>query len=142
MSKQTYAAKLRDPRWQRKRLAILNRANFTCEDCGATDKTLNVHHSLYMREQEPWEAADCTLRAVCEDCHKLRAAVEKEAVRKMRVTFALLSRAEIEDLRMEIAQRFLSRLKIRDGFPGPIELAAIKRGELTAAGLPPLPKHP
>lgn len=43
----SYAFKLKDPRWQRKRLEILQRDNFTCQECYATDKELNVHHLIY-----------------------------------------------------------------------------------------------
>jgi len=31
MAKLTYSEKLKDPRWQKKRLEILSRDNFTCE---------------------------------------------------------------------------------------------------------------
>lgn len=66
----TYAEKLRDPRWQRRRLEILNRSNFTCEACGADDQTLNVHHRLYRKGADPWDYADNELQALCEECHE------------------------------------------------------------------------
>ena len=43
----TYKEKLLDPRWQKKRLEILNRDNFTCQCCGDDKKTLNIHHKYY-----------------------------------------------------------------------------------------------
>ena len=63
-----YAQKLRDPRWQRKRLEILSRDDFTCQECKATDKTLHVHHRFYKKGLEPWEY-DKALVTLCEDCH-------------------------------------------------------------------------
>jgi len=42
-----YWQKLQDPRWQRKRLEILNRAEFCCESCGDTESQLQVHHGYY-----------------------------------------------------------------------------------------------
>ena len=67
--KSEYAKKLRDPRWQRKRLEVMNRDEFTCKICGAKDKTLNVHHCFY-DGREPWEYKDISLTTLCEDCHQ------------------------------------------------------------------------
>lgn len=66
----TYSERLKDPRWQRRRLEILNRSNFTCERCEAADKTLHVHHKLYRKGAMPWEYTDAELQALCEDCHE------------------------------------------------------------------------
>ena len=72
MAQKTYSEMLKDPRWQRKRLEILNRSNFTCEDCGAADKTLHVHHKQYRKGALPWEYSDRELAALCEGCHDRR----------------------------------------------------------------------
>jgi 5-methylcytosine-specific restriction endonuclease McrA len=68
-TKKTYSEKLRDPRWQKRRLYILERDDWTCQRCRATDKTLHVHHRWYEPGAEPWEAADGALQTLCEDCH-------------------------------------------------------------------------
>lgn len=65
----TYAEKLKDPRWQKRRLEIMQRDNFTCCDCGETAKTLNVDHRVYRKGLEPWEYDDNDLWTLCEDCH-------------------------------------------------------------------------
>jgi len=65
-----YWKKLRDPRWQKKRLEIMQRANFCCESCGEETQTLNVHHGFYDR-REPWEYPDCSLWCLCEECHEI-----------------------------------------------------------------------
>lgn len=65
-----YAEKLKDPRWQRKRLWVLNRADFTCDNCGDTEQTLNVHHMFYDRNLDPWDYPDYSLHCLCETCHK------------------------------------------------------------------------
>lgn len=67
MASEAYLAKLRDPRWQRKRLEILQRDDWTCQWCTAKDVTLNVHHLRY--EGEPWEVHANSLLTLCEDCH-------------------------------------------------------------------------
>lgn len=66
----SYYEKLKDPRWQKKRLKILERAGFKCEYCGASDKTLHVHHGYYEKWLDPWEYEDSTLWCLCVDCHE------------------------------------------------------------------------
>ena len=51
----TYAEKLRDPRWQRMRLKVFERDDWTCTSCGDSKTTLHVHHKLYEPGKEPWE---------------------------------------------------------------------------------------
>lgn len=64
-----YADQLRDPRWQRKRLEIMERADFTCESCGDEKKTLAVHHRIYLGGRKAWEYENEYLECLCEDCH-------------------------------------------------------------------------
>lgn len=68
--KKTYAEKLRDPRWQKKRLQVLNHAKFRCQLCGSKDRTLHVHHSYYLRGKEPWEYPTGSMVSLCEKCHE------------------------------------------------------------------------
>lgn len=69
-AKVNYAEKLRDPRWQKKRLEIMQRDEFTCRECMAKDKTLNVHHCYYKWGNDPWQYPDASLVTLCENCHK------------------------------------------------------------------------
>lgn len=71
----TYSEKLKDPRWQRKRLEIMERDNFTCTECGDNKNTLNVHHWNYSKE--PWDAKNEDLSTVCRSCHELIEARKK-----------------------------------------------------------------
>lgn len=64
----SYSEKLRDPRWQKKRLEILERDGWKCLECGETAETLHVHH-LFYRGSAPWETPDYGLRTLCESCH-------------------------------------------------------------------------
>ena len=66
----TYSEKLRDPRWQKMRLQIMERDKFTCQKCRSTTKTLNVHHTEYRAGCEPWGYPQGLLVTLCEDCHK------------------------------------------------------------------------
>lgn len=74
----TYAEKLLDPRWQKRRLEILQRDHFTCQICGDKTKTLHVHHKRYFRDQDPWDYAADYLVTLCEDCHDARTADDRE----------------------------------------------------------------
>jgi hypothetical protein len=64
---------LRDPRWQKKRLEVMQRDRFACQECDATDKTLNVHHCFYEYGNDPWEYPDQSLVTLCEECHEFEA---------------------------------------------------------------------
>lgn len=66
----TYSEKLKDPRWQKKRLEIMQRDEFACRNCGEDKDTLNVHHGYYERGLDPWEYPDDTLHTLCEKCHQ------------------------------------------------------------------------
>jgi 5-methylcytosine-specific restriction endonuclease McrA len=69
MSKMTYSEQLKHPKWQKRRLEILDRAGFSCEGCGDKDKTLHVHHKIYHKGAMAWEYEDRELVAFCESCH-------------------------------------------------------------------------
>lgn len=71
----TYAEKLKDPRWQKKRLEIFERENYTCQSCGDTSTTLHVHHCHYFKGN-PWDTDSGWLKLLCEKCHELRQALE------------------------------------------------------------------
>lgn len=68
--KKSYWEKLRDPRWQKKRLEILNRARFRCERCGDNENELHVHHGYYERGFDPWDYENETLWCLCGYCHE------------------------------------------------------------------------
>lgn len=65
----TYNEKLRDPRWQRRRLEVLSRDKFTCTLCGDKDTELHIHHKYYTDKVEPWEYKDEALQTLCKYCH-------------------------------------------------------------------------
>lgn len=70
MAKKTYAEKLKDPRWQKKRLEVLSDAEFQCELCGDTESTLHVHHKQYIKGHDVWEYEREQLACLCESCHE------------------------------------------------------------------------
>ncbi len=84
----TYQEKLKDPRWQKRRLAILLRDDWACVQCGGKGETLHVHHWWYENGVEPWDHPDSCLSTLCESCHsgehEARAEAEKELLQALR----------------------------------------------------------
>lgn len=70
-----YSDLLRNPLWQRKRLEILQRDNFTCQHCKDTETELHVHHEEY--HGKPWDAPNETLSALCKYCHKVEEVMKR-----------------------------------------------------------------
>lgn len=69
MKKIDYKEQLKSPKWQKRRLEIMSRDNFTCQMCGATDKQLHVHHIRYKPGRYIWDYKDDEIITLCEDCH-------------------------------------------------------------------------
>ena len=67
--KAAYREKLMDPRWQKRRLQVLERDGWTCGVCGDTETTLHVHHRWY-EGGDPWDAPDEALVTMCKECHE------------------------------------------------------------------------
>ncbi len=67
MRKKSYSELLKDPRWQKKRLEVLNSDDFQCQWCGDKETTLHVHHFVY--KGKPWEVELGDLATICEECH-------------------------------------------------------------------------
>ncbi len=78
--RKSYSEKLKDPRWQRKRLEVLHRDDFSCQKCGETKETLHVHHRRYIQGHEPWEYSDRDLVTLCELCHETETEIWPEAL--------------------------------------------------------------
>lgn len=83
MARKPYWELLRDPRWQRRRLEVMELANFACAQCEATDKTLNVHHRIYRKNADPWDYELNELQCLCEDCHEHEHAIRKRIAESM-----------------------------------------------------------
>ena len=79
--KSEYSAKLRDPRWQKKRLEIMQRDKFSCQCCGDGESTLNVHHFEY--HGDPWSTPPELLITLCEQCHENEGYARKESEKQL-----------------------------------------------------------
>ena len=66
-----YSEKLKDPRWQKKRLEVMERDKFRCLSCGDEKSTLAVHHLYYVSGRNPWQYPMWSLQTLCEGCHDM-----------------------------------------------------------------------
>jgi len=74
-----YHKKLKNPRWQRKRLEIMDRDDFKCVGCGKSSESLHVHHIFY-EGANPWHTRDKYLQTLCSSCHKILGVHKRGAV--------------------------------------------------------------
>lgn len=99
--KNNYAEMLKSPLWQKKRLEIMQRDNFTCQYCGCNDRELHVHHFVYRKNSKPWEYNDNELITLCNKCHEVESEYNndlydyfvalKEAFKQRGISMSLLS---------------------------------------------------
>lgn len=83
----SYSEKLRDPRWQRKRLEVMNRDEFKCTKCGNGAVTLNVHHKKYRNGLNPWDYDLTELLTLCEVCHGKEHGIDNNSEKVVSDTF-------------------------------------------------------
>jgi hypothetical protein len=83
-----YKEKLRDPRWQKRRLEILGRDRFTCRLCGDTQTELHIHHLKYYGN--PWDAPDNFLITYCKHCHGVTEFCKKEGSKVLSIVKRVL----------------------------------------------------
>ena len=69
MAVKSYYEQLKDPRWQKVRLEMLERWEWTCSVCQSKEKTLHVHHTYYEKGMAPWDYPQHSLKVLCEECH-------------------------------------------------------------------------
>lgn len=65
----TYAEKLKDPRWIKKRDQIVARDGGRCRVCNRSEN-LHVHHIRYVRGKDPWDYKEFYLVTLCKKHHE------------------------------------------------------------------------
>lgn len=75
----SYAELLKHPLWQKRRLEIFVRDNWTCQRCdysladaekeGNTANQFHAHHTIYFYKRKPWDYEDKYLYTLCSKCH-------------------------------------------------------------------------
>ena len=64
-----YNEKLKDPRWQKRRVKVFERDDWCCVWCQDNSSTLHVHHYYYEKGKEPWDYPLEAFLTLCEKCH-------------------------------------------------------------------------
>lgn len=67
----TYQDQLRDVEWQKKRLEVMQRDDWTCTRCGRVTGEMNVHHKRYRKGMPPWLSPLDELTTFCRNCHEV-----------------------------------------------------------------------
>ena len=67
--KKSFKEQIKSPKWQKKRLEILERDEFSCQNCGETEEQLHVHHLLYHKDTMFWDYDNKYLITFCDVCH-------------------------------------------------------------------------
>ena len=65
-----YQKQIKDGRWQKKRLEIMQRDSFKCLAC-KSENNLHVHHLYYEKGHMIWEYDNESLVTLCESCHSI-----------------------------------------------------------------------
>ena len=117
----SYYEKLKDVRWQKKRLEVLNERQWTCQHCGIGGgelhgKQLQVHHGYYEKNLDPWEYDNTTLWVLCNECHEnievllLEIRRKLGAVRPEKILDVYEALQKIDEPRHEHTERWALRL--------------------------------
>lgn len=106
----TYQEQLKNPKWQKKRLEVLNENNFECSECGSKDTELHVHHTIYRKGNKVWEYENDELACLCKTCHEF----EHKLLEDLHETYLWLSRYEKLRL-LGYADGLQSPIMSRDG---------------------------
>lgn len=83
MNSTAYAELLKDPRWQKNRLMIMERDDWSCQVCGSNTGSLAVHHRTYIPSTLPWDYPNDLLATLCEPCHSVEAEDISDALREL-----------------------------------------------------------
>jgi|GEM_PF-2507864 hypothetical protein len=84
--KKSYAERLKDPRWQKMRLKILERDEWCCQICFDSKETLHIHHRYYKKNTDPWDYPLESLVTLCESCHESEAEYMPEMLKDLNET--------------------------------------------------------
>lgn len=79
----SYSDKLKDPRWQKLRLQVLERDEWRCQLCFDDKNMLAVHHRYYERGREPWDYPLTAFATLCQACHESEHVAIEEAGRAL-----------------------------------------------------------
>ena len=104
-----YASKLRDPKWQKKRLEIFDRDGWRCLFCGTEIRNIQVHHVVYGR-RDPWDYPDDLYQTICSDCHEKRQQLTDKAVNALRIAIASVPTCRLSEVAQNVCDAAMSKI--------------------------------
>ena len=99
----SYKEQYLDPRWQKKRLEVLDRDEWCCQRCYDNESTLHVHHRYYIKKTAIWDYPLEAFLTLCEECHEYETTTRKASEESL--LFALRKKflsAEVDFIAIEI----------------------------------------
>lgn len=130
--------KYKDPRWQKKRLEIMEKSDFSCDNCGEDSETLAVHHKYYIADNDPWDYKDEVFITYCENCHDEEHKSKKEfevMLKTMKLIFTFEELSEIlRGILSECNSRDRSDLSDPDIIPTDYIVKGVGSGKLAELG--------
>ncbi len=106
----TYAEKLKDPRWQKKRLFILERDDWKCSSCHRRDLNLQVHHLIYAK-RDPWDYPNDIYQTLCHVCHKERGELTDKIVDAIRLSLKNIPTTRLEKAALNLFKEAIQEME-------------------------------
>lgn len=100
-----------NPQWQRRRLEILNRDNFTCQRCYDTETQLEVHHVVYRNRTKYQDYLDKELITLCRKCHQHETENLDRSIEFL--VYQIRTSGMLSDEIMELASYHMKNPKVR-----------------------------
>lgn len=120
--KTSYSDQLKSPKWQKKRLEILQLHDFKCDECNDKETQLHVHHRFYIKGRKAWEYDNDVFQVLCEKCHsKVHEKKESQIIEKIPDKFEVViknisSYNDKELMCLEIVLNDVRNLKLYEDF--------------------------
>ena len=64
----SFRKQLKDPRWEKRRIELLENVQWRCQLCGNQKEELHVHHSYYEKGKAPWDYPNAPQIVLCHTC--------------------------------------------------------------------------
>ena len=122
----TYAEKLQDVRWQKKRLHLLELAGWKCQANSCSNSNdqamLEIHHKLYLRKTMLWDYPDWCFEVLCRQCHEFRQGCMERAHACLAKNWNLMlacSQLSLheEEFQSEVTLQIINQIRDADGMP-------------------------
>ena len=129
----TYIEKLKDPRWQKKRLQIFERDGWACVFCESKNKTLVCHHLYYLPGREPWDYSNEALATLCEECHEMETEYRSQSETELLMELKHWTLIDIDGLANVIKDGQLTGMMVWGMIRRGIDQKAVSHGQTSQA---------